>query len=506
MPTATYALYVDWANDGSFATGGDDISADVLSATIERGFDNPLARYASVGRATFLLRNANRQYSPEVTANALPRRPVKFDMTYSAVTVTLFRGFVESLTPEPDFFGGRTAVLECVDALALLDLGAGTIGVLQNVTADAIINAVVNAVYTPPSTAYQKGVSVFPISADQWGLKFVGMGWSGGGGAFTARESVNAAQKIADVATSDWGRFFVAKNGAPTFKNRHAPIGAATALTVGIEMLTLDYRKGVDSVLNDIAVTARPRTVGTTFETLAQQTRALAIEPSASATVTVRFTDPNDNTLAVGGLNVQTPVATTDYTATEDDAGLVGDLTASVSATMTAYSDRATVTLTNAHATKKAYVQALKVRGYAVRVADDVTLSASDSTSIGAYQRRSLSLDAPLMSTAPDGQRLAEHLLAANKDPRAEVRNVTISGQVNATYLAACRDLELGDKVVLTEYQTGLSGYAGHILKMRHQIEPFEHRLSFDLEKPYDPGTPFRLDTSALNSGHLLIY
>ena len=72
--------------------------------------------------------------------------------------------------------------------------------------------------------------------------------------------------------------------------------------------------------------------------------------------------------------------------------------------------------------------------------------------------------------------------------------------------MAACRDLELLQRVVITEEQTGLSSYAGYVMSMSERILPFHHVITFDLMAGFDVGTPFRLDISALNSGHVLIY
>jgi hypothetical protein len=70
------------------------------------------------------------------------------------------------------------------------------------------------------------------------------------------------------------------------------------------------------------------------------------------------------------------------------------------------------------------------------------------------------------------------------------------------------RDLELMDRVVITETQTGLSGWAGHIMRMTHRYaNRYDHRLIFDLEQAYDiEGTPFRIDVSTFDSGHVMIY
>ena len=118
-----------------------------------------------------------------------------------------------------------------------------------------------------------------------------------------------------------------------------------------------------------------------------------------------------------------------------------------------------------------------------------------------------MTVDCPLMSHPRDAQLLADYLLSIYKDPRDDLRNIKILANTTAAMMAAVRDLELIDKVVVTETQTGVAAWAGHIYSMTHNIKNrYCHELTFSLEEAPTLGTPFRLDTSALNSGHVLIY
>ncbi|HUW32262.1 MAG TPA: hypothetical protein VM223_11670, partial [Planctomycetota bacterium] len=114
----------------------------------------------------------------------------------------------------------------------------------------------------------------------------------------------------------------------------------------------------------------------------------------------------------------------------------------------------------------------------------------------------------PLMSSQADALSLAGYLVTVYKDPVDCIEGLTFSANRTATLIAAARDLELQDKVVVTETQTGITAAVGYIYSMRHTIVRGgkDHRVTLNLQTGYDPGTPFRLDDSALNSGHLLIY
>lgn len=502
---ATYVFQIDYDGDGSFATPGDTVTDDLMRATIDRGFVTPLARMPYIGRATFTMKNLDKAYSPPLDAKLLPGRAVRFQMTYDGSTVTLFQGFIESIRPAPLTWGPRNTIIECVDFMAPLDIFEGRIGIKTNARADDVIFDVVNDVDSGIVTNYQRGINVFATSGEQWSLdSIIGTGFK------AAREDVVASTKILDACTADWGRFFIDKQGRPTFYNRHQmPLDTVTALTLDNTMQRMSYEKRLSEVYNWISVTYLPRTVSERPEVLGRLTpgRAAEIGPLQSETFIIRFRDPVNQAINIGGLQTLEPVANTDYAATSDEAGEGSDATGDLSIIMTAYADRAEVTVTNTSAAT-VWLQRLQVRGYAVRSREPEMVHATDATSIAKYGRRKLHINATLMSNNAQAAALANYLLDVYKEPFDIVTDLSIFGNDSDEFMAAIRDLELMDKVVVSEDQTGLSGFTGHIYRMRHEIElNHSHWLTFSLETPYDVGgTPFRLDTSQLNSGHILIY
>lgn len=501
---ATYALYVDWNGDGDFVDAGEDISDDWISINISRGYSSPLARFPSVGRMDVVLRNAAQTYSPPSNADARPERAVRLDMTYDGNTETLFRGWIETLRPEFGTRRGRRAIMECVDAISLLDRYQGEIALLTNSRADEIIEDVVAAVYTPPSTSYDVGINTFPTAADRWSGVLTPLANAAGANALT--QTVRASDKILDACEADWGRFFISGAGVPTFHNRHhMPFDSTTVLTLDDTMVGMDYQMSGESVYDVVEVTCHPRKIGATNEVLGEldQTTPPPIEDGDSVTFDIRFRDPSNTAVTLGGLNVITPVATTDYKCTDDEPGEGTDETANVGVSMTAYGDHAEVQLTN-NAGHIVYLQTLRVRGIAVRSWAAVTIMASQASD----QPRRLSLDAALMSNPVHAQSLADWLLDYYGSPLHDVRNNEIIGNSSAALMAAVRDLDLMDRVVVTESQTGLSAQAGYIYAMRHTIQRGRiHRLIFDLEQAYDYGAdPWTWDTSTWDGGDVWVY
>jgi len=502
--TVIYALYVDWNNDGDYGDAGEDISADWISVTISRGFNGPLARFPSVGRMTVNLKNTAQTYSPPATAAARPRRLVRFTMAYDGDTVTLFEGLIESIRPDFGTTRSRRAVMECVDRIAVLDRFDGAIAVAKYQKADDIIGDVIAAVYTPDDTNYEVGIHVFPISSDQW------IGQEPPERPTTAgTNDTSASDKIQDACVSDWGRFFIAKDGTPTFYNRHhAPLDTSTELTLDDTMLEMGYQMSVSDVYNVIEVTCHPRNIGQTYEVLSSLSRGSSaiIEAGEDVTFDVSFRDPSNNAIQLGGDEILAPVANVDFVVTDDEPGAGADKTSDITPGIVPYGTRAEVTLANG-AAYPVYLQSLQVRGKAVRTLEPVTLLASDATSITAYGKRKLQVDAVLLNEEVSAQGLSNYLLDYYKDPLHDVRGVTFYGNTNATLMEAARDLELLDKVVLTESQTGLSSETMFIYAMRHNITPGKlHQVSVDLEQAYDTDDPFIIESSLIGGTDVIIY
>lgn len=509
---ATYQLYVDWSNDGDFNDNREDCTAQLINAKIARGFSNPLARVAGVGRATFVMKNIDKQYSPLSYANVRPAREVKFEMTYDGSTVELFRGKLDSIQPTSGEYGARRAVFQCIDGMTDIDAVEAKIALALHVTADEIIEDVTDTIPSLPAPSYEVGINLFATSADRWVHQPSG-GWTKENYFFY--EQGSAAGKIMDAVTADWGRFYIAKDGIPTFINRHhMALDSSTELTLTTP-IALGYRMQQGNIYNIVEVKCHPRTVGGQQEVLWEMaaTQAPMVNPSDTLTMDCKFGDPDNKAITVGGANCTTPVANVDYTATSDEAGDGDDKTAQIGVVATFYGDRATLAITNNDA-NAVYLQSMRIRGYAVRAEAPWTALVEDATSKATYGGRCLSINAILLSQPYQAIRLAEYLLSVYKDPSHQISGVSFVGNASAALMAAARDLELCDRLSITEAQVGLSSYLGHIYKVQHDIamDGVSHRVTMDIQTAFDPGTPFRLETSppgggsALNSGHVLIY
>ena len=478
-----YTLEID------YGAGWVDKSDDLSFARVRRGFSDPLSRVAIQGNASFIMENSSQDYSPPLVGALLPRLPVRFTMSYGGVPVVQFTGSLRNIIPTADTCTPRKlSTLECVDDMELLDIYEGEIAIQTATRAHTIIKAVVDSAYTPAGENYEAGINVFPVASDRWSYQGVTIN-SGRKG---PTETILASQKILDACVSDWGRFFIAKNGYPTYFNRHHEIlDATTELTLNNTMHELDYQKSVQQIINSVEVTCYPRSIGVVPEVLGRlsQTNAPGIDAGDAQIYILQFRDPVDQTISLGGLTPIDPSTFPglDIIATDDPAGAGTVVTADIAVVMTDYGDRVELELTN-NGAAIAYLQKLQVRGFAVRSREPVTVVSRDAVSIAAYALRKLSINAPLMSNPNDAQQLADYLIDYYKDPLDEIVSVTFSAHTNATLMEAARDIEIDDQVSITEDQTGVTGLF-FVYSIQHSIKDnYNHDITLGLLKAYELG------------------
>ena len=101
-----------------------EVTSSVRSMSIDRGRSDDWDTFN--GSATVVLNNLTRLYDPFYTSGTyygklLPRRQIKIEATYNAVTYPLFRGFIDGWPPSwTDAGKDSTVTLSCYDAMQLL--------------------------------------------------------------------------------------------------------------------------------------------------------------------------------------------------------------------------------------------------------------------------------------------------------------------------------------------------------------------------------------------------
>jgi hypothetical protein len=223
-----------------------------------------------------------------------------------------------------------------------------------------------------------------------------------------------------------------------------------------------------------------------------------SIAPGETITIQSSYTDPALRASQVGGLDMVTPVATTDYTFGTGPGD--ADLTADLGVTATYSSNSVEYVLTNNGATT-GYVTHLQARGRGLYDYAPIMLVAEDQTSKDAYGEYILALDLPHEVSATFGQAVANYFLAAYKDPRYIIDGVSFYANTSSALMTAALAREVGDPVALTESVSGLSSSAHFIQRVSLTLQPVDNiYCAWGLAPRLDTGSYWILGTSALDT------
>lgn len=462
---ASYKLYVDWANDGSFASSGDDITNDVRwspAVTIQRGRDQMREMSPPmVGAAARRVENRTGTYSSQNTGsaiypNVLPGRPTAIDAVYGGTTYQIERGFLDVPKEAP----GPTTLavdLPSLDGLAKLKAARVSTAMLTNVTTDVAIAAVLDAAGWTAARSLDTGATTLA----RW--------WVDDIDAFTA---------IRDLVYSEGppAIFYVDGSGTLVFESRHYRFltGRCTSSQVtlrsnGSEPLFTDftYDPGVKSVVNSASVPVRSYAVA-----------ALAVIWTGPASVTLGAGETRTytvSTTADGFTGALAPVAATDYALTS------GTLT---SATLNRTSG-STAKLTLVDGGTGCTLTGLQVRAQPVTTSEQTVSSTLDtSASQTAYGLRTLPTDftpawLPDVDTATD---YSNYVVGRYQAPVPQIAVTMNNG--DATRLVQALSRKISDRITAIENLRAYVNADVFIEGVEHTLLPgANHQTTFRTEQ-----------------------
>lgn len=482
-------------NVGHSTNRYDVITADVKSVRAKLGkgkWTNPMP---AEGITNLTLDNTTRRYSPEYSGSPLygyirQRQLMTVDF-YRTASAEWKRGFTGWTRPfEPDY--GKNSKKECSmsaqQGIFQLDDNPYNGQTSGETKADAIIRDIINTVYTSGATPYQvvfdqsgfdecyfddpddimqleTGVSDLAMTGEDWGPK------------------TPASRVIKDMLDVERGLFYIDRNGVVVFRNRQHYVDPATAPTPTSISLDGEANSGKyvhgESYKNVVRVNYKPssnlegeivwRSRGNGIR-LNGKTKAKKVE--------VRFEYDDERKMTVSTINPfnDGSVDASSYTAST----LSGvDITDQVSVVLEQLENGAAQLSMTHYGSVRAQVVVI-IRGTIVESAggESVEVVAEDSLGGGKYD---LTQNVKLIQEETEATNLANHLLDMLQDEFGQFLNITIKSR-NDTWMARQLDLEVGDLITVSEYQTGHSGeyisigetldWASGLLTSSHTLHP----------------------------------
>lgn len=391
--------------------GWTDITADVLSPIrISYGIQGagPTDRTAGAGTCRLELNNSERNsaqrvgyYSPG-NGNARAgfalgiRVRVQFQDPATATWHVKHIGSIATVTPQPGRYGPRRVIVESTDWMD--EAARSTVAGLAtqiNKRSDEIIDLLIgNVPRTPEAESIATGADTYAYALD------------------TARDdrANPVLQEIARVTLSELGYFYQKGDGTVVFEARFDRANTTDAVTLQDDMQALQVTSSRDELLTRVQVVTHPRTVDSSTVVLYRLQSVTEVPVDGSITLLGPYTDPNNRASRVGGTQMVTPVATTDYLMNSAADGTGTNLTASMAVTASLGGNGVRWEITN-NSGVVAYITKLQARGKGVYDFETTVAEAEDAALSAEFGEQVAVIDLPYQSDPAVGHSTADYLL-----------------------------------------------------------------------------------------------
>ena len=457
-----------------FGGGWVDVSEDVVSGVVaEWGVHGSTLkdRVADVGTMTFTVDNSvsntggvRGYYSPgheSARSGFVLGAPARLVLNHALFGDKVkWVGTVESVKPVPGVENPSSEV-HCVDWMdesARAKLSG--LAVQEDVQSDEVFELLMAAVARQPPGGFRagSGSEVYGFALD------------------TAQdESSRILSELQKLALSELGFVYVSA-GTLVFEGRSRRSGAGTVRFAMhedeeiLEMTPTSYAR--DAVANRAQVSVHPRRVDADTETvLFNLGSAVEIARNTSVTIKCPYRDPNQQAQRVGGMDMVTPVATTDYSFNTQKNGSGADITAQLTVDATFGGNAAVLVVTNG-GPADGWIPAngLQLRGRGLYDFEPVFSDIADQDSVDDFGENVFTYDMPYQSSPAAAFDLAWFILGSMKNPRPGVESVSFLANWSDEVAEQAFQLEISDRVSITAPTLGLDGVQYFVNGMRFDV------------------------------------
>lgn len=357
-----------------------------------------------------------------------------------------FRGFISEIEPVPGLARSHLTHVVAETWLArAMRLRVGLLPVQVSLRTDDALRYLLDQADRPPvAIDFAVADSTFPIVFDDLDA------------------ATPIYQEAARLTLNEGGRLLERVDGTLVFESRSAryltltPVAAWTEF----ELQDLDAKRSRVDVINAVPTTIRPSKAGAvTTDELASMPARIAIPPGASMTFELSYSDPSQPVAKVGGVDLVTPVAVTDYTMFEAEDGTGLNLTAFASVSLpdaTRGGTSAQVAVLNTHHVLVGYF-VTRLRGRKLTRFGERTHDFRDDESINRHDRRELPLTLDYQSSLDEAEAIARQIIALRKEPFMAPRTAIRRGMDDGM-IADILDRDMGDLVSVQESVAALDG------------------------------------------------
>lgn len=213
------------------------------------------------------------------------------------------------------------------------------------------------------------------------------------------------------------------------------------------------------NILNNITVTAYPKRVDSTEQTLYSLGTYQKLSAGETKTIKAKYQNltTKESCNAITSLMIQ-PVATTDYTMFTNSDGSGTNLTANLTVVAVYKAAEVELTLTNS-SVFTGYINLLKCRGYGIYQDSSVKTQAESITSQSSYSDFPMNIEQRYQRDTVAGEEVSWKLLTNEYLPRTKLERVSIIANKSNERMLAFLAIDIGDMVKITESDLGIDDY-----------------------------------------------
>ncbi len=444
-------------------------------------------RLAEIGELKMDLRNCDMTggtvgYFDPDDANVLTgwakNTNVKMVVAYDGVDYTRFYGKVTDINLVDDTYNKHIASVTVSDWMYnAYNKKIDQLSIATEKRGGYIVDAIVDAVgVTPQATSYSDGEYEFPAAFDSMTMTTTAATelnkviLSENGYFYCRhdktygetlvfetendRNGLRAVSRI-PVLTADSG-YLLKEDGGYILTEGGGKIILDAATNADFNGMMKNYfREHGEDILNKITVTAYPKRVDATEQTIYSLGTPIVLSSNETKTITVKYQNAStkESCNAITSSCSQ-PVANTDYLMNTKSDGTGTDLTSSLTVSVTFYTAEAEVKLTNASG-YTGYVTRLYLKGKAVYQDSPIKVTKTDSTSITAYGINELNITQLYQRDTKQGDAMAKKLLYNRKNPHTNLTRVAMIANISVALMFAFLVIDIGD--IINVKETGLN-------------------------------------------------
>lgn len=483
MADITYAVFIDWDDDGSVLAGaptsGETVTSRVLNVRTAQRFSygRDTARSLSAvkpGQVTIELSNVSKDYSPDNASSPLfgnlgTGRPVLVRATHNAITYDLIYGFIDDYVIDP-FREKKSVTLTVVDILGRLAATLVSTECHQSIQTGAAIEAVLDAAGWP---ADKRDIDPGSSTLRYWIADAID--------AWSAIQEIIVCEGTPSIAYVD------PATGSFVFRDRHHRKLYAASLTsqatfrdTGSEPLFSDpveYNVGFRDLINSTDFTVEER-APLSLRAIWATDSTFVVPAGTTQTLKAVLSDP--------AFDVATPVVDTDYKL----------LSGTVTITLNRNSGK-TIDI-NITATTTAYLTGMQLRGFPCPVVRNYKVQSTNGSSVTKYGavHPTDSSYVPKWAGVNDAEAIGD-IIVSQRGERLPVMTITVKS-ANDTRKVQILSRKLGDKVTIVEAETS-TNHTHFIERIEHGISRAGkyHEVRFGCERQQsDNSNPFTFDVA----------